>query len=86
MTALQDPQLDSSWTAELLKSRALGGSSFLYKYEGLSLRWLSKLSYCYCNFGAQFSFVPFCKPIWHDIRLYIKKAVCDLVLSFLRRL
>ena len=38
MTALQDLQLDSSWTAELLKSRALGGSSFLYKYEGLSLR------------------------------------------------
>ena len=69
MTALQDPQLDSSWTAELLKSRALDGSSFLYKYEGLSLRWLLKLSYYHCNFGEQFSFVPFCKPIRHDISL-----------------
>ena len=38
MTVLQDQQLNSSWTAELLKSRKLVGSSFLYKYGGLSLR------------------------------------------------
>ena len=38
MTILHDQQLNSSWTAELLKSRTLVGSSFLYKYRGLSLR------------------------------------------------
>ena len=38
MTILQDQQLNSSWTAELLKCRTLVGSSFLYKYEGFSLR------------------------------------------------
>ena len=44
MTVLQDQQLNSSWTAELLKSRTLVGSLFYISIEVVAFDRLLKLS------------------------------------------
>ena len=63
MTVLQDQQLNSSWTAELLKSRTLVGSLFCISIEAVAFDRLLKLSHYYCNFGAQLGVSSCCKPV-----------------------